>query len=151
MEAAVSGKFLRVSLKKVMPLADIIRGQAAVKAVTLLQFRPQKAAKLLLKVLNSSIAAAKEKNAEIDKLVVKKVIVNKAIYLKRQLPVSKGTAHLIKKPTSHIYLTLSDETKEKENPKSDPSTSSGSPRAKSRGATRNLKQFQMTKIKNSKV
>lgn len=102
-------KNARISAQKARLVADIIRDKKAYEAVNVLKFTQKKAARLILRVLNSAIANA-ENNAEldIDDLVVKSVHVEKATSMKRFSARAKGRGNRIEKQTCHIYVSVSD-------------------------------------------
>jgi len=99
---------IRISPKKVNVLAEIIRDKDALIALDILKFTPQKAAKLLYKVLNSAVSNA-EKNfqKESKDLWIKEIIVNKGPSFRRNIPSARGRALPITKPTTHISVILS--------------------------------------------
>ena len=67
---------------------------------------------VIKKLLESAIANAENNDkADIDLLVVKSVIVNQGMRLKRMKPRARGRADRIIKPTCHIEIILSDQEK----------------------------------------
>ena len=63
------------------------------------------------KLLESAIANAENNNnSDIDKLLVKSVIVNQGMRLKRMKARARGRADRIIKPTCHIEIILVEET-----------------------------------------
>jgi large subunit ribosomal protein L22 len=101
------GKYLRISPKKVMKITGAVKGKSVEQAAGMLKFMPQKAAALLLKILNSSIANAEENNQlDIDDLIVKNIIVDGGPVLKRFRARARGRANRILKRTSHITVIL---------------------------------------------
>ena len=106
-EVTATGKNLRVSPKKVRPIAKKFRGQPAEKVLDSLRFVPRKGAVYLAKVLKSAMANAKDnKNIDPKKLIIKDVLVDEGASLKRTRPVSRGSAHRILKRTSQIKVVL---------------------------------------------
>jgi large subunit ribosomal protein L22 len=103
------GKNLRVSAKKVRPVAQKFRGKKALAAFNSLRFVPKKAATPIAKVLKSAIANA-EHNSRLapEKLVIKEIQVDEGPTLKRWQPVSRGSAHPILRRTSQIKVVLED-------------------------------------------
>lgn len=113
METKVSLKYSRISPKKARPVAQLIRNQKIDRAENILKFQTQKAAKILLKLLKSGIASAKEKDADNDKLYLKEIRVDQGPGLKRRKIRARGRADIIKKPTAHFTIILSDEKSKK--------------------------------------
>ena len=62
-------------------------------------------------MLDSAIANAENNNnSDIDKLLVKSVIVNQGMRLKRMRARARGRADRIIKPTCHIEIILAEES-----------------------------------------
>ena len=100
-------KYVRISPRKVKIVIDLIRGKDVEDAQAILQFTPQAASPLVLKVLNSAIANA-ENNLEMNRkdLYVAEVYANPGPTLKRYIARSRGSASPILKRTSHISVVL---------------------------------------------
>ena len=110
MEVKALTKFARMSDKKVREVARQIQGRNAAEALEILNLVPRKSAALLAKTLTSAIANAENNNgASAAALTVKSAVVNQGIAFKRFRPVARGSAHPIRKRTSHITIVLSDE------------------------------------------
>jgi len=107
MELRAAAKYIRMSPRKVRIVADNITGQPVEKAINQLTFTPKKAARILLKVLNSALANA-EQNADIDvdTLYVKKVCVDQGPTMKRWRARAQGRAYRIYKRSSHVMIVL---------------------------------------------
>jgi large subunit ribosomal protein L22 len=85
-----------------------MKGRPAIEALEYLTLLPQKAAKLIYAVLKSAVANA-EHNAKLPKeaLHVENVIIQQGPVIKRYMPRARGSASPIRKPMSHIFVTLS--------------------------------------------
>lgn len=106
-EVVAISKNLRISAKKLRPVAKNFKGQKASTAVDSLRFVTKKAATPLAKVLKSAIANAQNNNhLDPDKLIIKEILVDEGSTLKRSRPVSRGAAHPILKRTSQIKVVL---------------------------------------------
>ena len=107
MQAKAVAKFVRISPRKIKPIANLVRGKKADEAVAILKFTPRKGAKLLLKVLESAIANA-ENNHEMDtdKLFISEVYANQGSVMKRFKAGSQGRANPRLHRTSHIGVVL---------------------------------------------
>lgn len=99
----------RIGQKKVMPVANLIRGKNTLEAKKVLAFDNTKAAKALLKVLTSAEANAKN-NLNIDphKMYIADLRVDDGPVFKRGRIVARGRLSPIIKRTSHIVLGLSE-------------------------------------------
>lgn len=99
-------KNYRQSPRKVRLIADAIRGKKVDVALTELSFMSKRAADPVKKVLESAVANAKNIGIDTKNLIVKEVAVDEGITLKRWMPKARGTAHPIRKRTSHIKIVL---------------------------------------------
>lgn len=116
MEVTALTKFTRVSPKKAREVAREVAGLPANDALDLLKFIPRKAARLIHKTLASAIANAENNhNLASDDLVVKSAIINEGPSFKRFKPVARGSAHPIRKRTSHIQIVLAEKAAETAN------------------------------------
>jgi large subunit ribosomal protein L22 len=107
MEAKAVAKFIRVSPRKTRLVAKNVKGMGIEDAMNVLRFSPQKAAKVLGKVLHSAVANAEQlPGMDIDSLYVKNIIVNEGPTWKRIMPRAMGRAYRILKRTSHITVVL---------------------------------------------
>lgn len=102
-------RFIRLSPLKARQVADLVRGKKVDEAVNILKFSPQKAARIIKKVLDSAIANAENnQGADVDELKVKAITVDEGPRMKRIMPRAKGRADRIVKRTSHITITVAD-------------------------------------------
>lgn len=99
----------RISPRKVRLVANLIRGKKVSDAESILAFTVKKAKNPLGDLLHSAIANAKNNfNLDKDSLYIKEIMVNQGYVLRRSMPVSHGSAHPIKKRTSHVMLVLAE-------------------------------------------
>ncbi len=109
MNVRATAKFVGTSSRKVGSAAELIRGQKAQNAVTVLAQAPQRATGPVGKVLASAIANAENNyNLSARNLVVESVLIGPGPTLKRFRPRAQGRAYPIRKRTSHITVVLSD-------------------------------------------
>ena len=109
METRAYLKGTRLSPQKAGLVADVIRGKKVDEAMSFLEFSKKKASMVIRKLLESAIANAENNNnADIDKLLIKSIIVNQGMRLKRIKPRARGRADRITKPTCHIEIILTD-------------------------------------------
>ena len=107
MEVKASTKFARISPFKLrLPISEV-KGKSAEQALTILKFMPLKAAGIIHKTLESAVANAAHNNElDVDKLVVKNVIVDQGPSLKRFRARARGRASRILKRTSHLTVIV---------------------------------------------
>ena len=118
MKIKAQAKWLKIPPRKLGRVAEIIRGLKALEAMQLLQFMPQKGARILAKLLNSAIANAKNnfKLAE-ESLKVDQAFANQALTMKRWQPRARGRVNPKRKRTSHLTIWLIAENNDSEEKK----------------------------------
>jgi large subunit ribosomal protein L22 len=88
-------------------MADLIRGLTVEEAERQLRFLTKRAAKPLLKLLNSAVANAENTfSLAKEKLYIAKILVDPGPTLKRWMPRAMGRATPIMKRTSHVTIVL---------------------------------------------
>ena len=118
MEVKATHRFARMSAFKLRDVTREIQGRPVAAALDIVAFSPKKAAALVAKVLQSAIANAENNhNLRPDKLVVKEAVAGESTTIKRFIPKARGSAGPIRKRTSHIFITLSDEIEVKQREK----------------------------------
>lgn len=100
----------RQSPRKVRLVADSIRGKSIAEAKTKLAFIIKRSSAPLNKLLSSAVSNAKSIGLEEKNLVVKSIKVNNGPILYRRMPVAHGSAHPIRKRTSHIEIVLAEKS-----------------------------------------
>ncbi len=107
MEIEAKLKYARMSAKKIRDIARVLRGRKAQDALSFLKFSPRKSARLIYKTLSSAIANAENNNNLLaNDLLVDNVIIEEGPAFKRFIPAPRGSAHPIRKRTSHIKVIL---------------------------------------------
>ena len=107
MKTRATARYIRVPASKARLVLDHIRGKSAGEALSLLQFTPKAAARLIEKVLRSAIANAENREiGDVDDLVVSRAFVDQGPTLKRIQPAPQGRAHAIHKRMSHITVVV---------------------------------------------
>jgi len=100
-------KWVKSSPRKVQRILDLVRGKPAIEAIAALRFMPQKAARIIEKVIRSAVANAKNNNKLNEAgLVISECYANKGVDMKRFQPRAKGRAFPIKKRTAHVTVCL---------------------------------------------
>ncbi len=98
-------KFVRLSPTKARLVAREIQGMNAEKALAALEFTPNKAAKIISKVLASAVANG---GYEADNVFIASCRVDAGPVLRRFTPRAKGRATPIRKPTSHVFVEVAE-------------------------------------------
>jgi len=109
MQAKAINKMVRISPNKVRPVMDLVRGKPVERALAILRYLPQKAAKEIARTIQSAAANA-ENNFEMDPadLVVKTIFADEGPAFKRFMPRARGRADRIRKRTTHITVVVDD-------------------------------------------
>ncbi len=109
MEAKAIAKYVRMSPRKARLVANLIKGKDIQEAEAILRYTPNKAAKVIQKVLLSATANA-ENNLELDKsnLVVKSAIIDQGSSIKRIKPRAQGRADRMVHRTSHVTVVVAE-------------------------------------------
>lgn len=111
MEVKAKAKYIRISPTKVRLVARAIKGKPVEDALSALGFMPQRAAKILGKVIRSAVANADQKpDIDVDSLSVSNVAIDQGPTLKRFRPRAMGRATRILKRTSHITVVLAEQS-----------------------------------------
>ncbi|MFN7088351.1 MAG: 50S ribosomal protein L22 [Candidatus Paceibacteria bacterium] len=106
-EVTAKLKYLRISPKKVRPLARLIKGMEISEAEAQLRHYHKKASLSLIKLLKSAVANAQH-NFHLPKsgLYIRKITVDPGPSLKRWMPRAQGRVSPILKRTSHVTVVL---------------------------------------------
>src|SRR5262249_32627251 len=104
-------RFARISVRKVRPLLDLIRGHYADDALDVLKYMPHRGARMVERVLKSAMANAEDKGIRnVGELVVVDARGDGGPMVKRLMPRARGMAYLIRRRTCHIAIGLTDLT-----------------------------------------
>ncbi|SFP57008.1 50S ribosomal protein L22 [Hydrogenimonas thermophila] len=98
-------KFIRLSPTKARLIAREVQGMNAELALASLEFMPNKAAKVISKVIASAVANG---GYEPEEVVISSCRVDKGPVLKRWKPRARGRASRIMKPTSHVIVEVTE-------------------------------------------
>ena len=102
-------KYIRISPKKLRPIARLIKMKNVEEALYILVNTNKKGALVLKSAIESALHNAKripEKDFAEEDLYISKIIVNMGPALKRFRAMSMGRAGMIRKRTSHILVEL---------------------------------------------
>jgi large subunit ribosomal protein L22 len=107
MEIKASAKYLRISPTKLRLVTRTLSGKKVEEALAMLQFMPQRGARLVRKVVMSAVANAEQRpQIDVDTLVIKGVQVDVGPSLKRFRARAMGRVSHILKRSSHITVVL---------------------------------------------
>jgi large subunit ribosomal protein L22 len=102
-------RFARISVRKLRPILDLIRGKYADDAVDILKWMPHRGARMIEQVLKSAMANAEDKGVRtVGDLIVSEIRGEGGPMFKRLMPRARGMAYMIRRRSSHIIIILSD-------------------------------------------
>jgi large subunit ribosomal protein L22 len=109
MEARAEARYIRVSPQKARLVIDLIRGQQAGKAISILRSTNKRIAPTVEKVLRSAIANAENRSTDVDvdQLYVSQAYVNEGPRMKRIRPAPMGRAYRYQRRIAHIVVAVS--------------------------------------------
>jgi large subunit ribosomal protein L22 len=109
-EVKAIAKNTGLSVIKMRPLVDMVRGKKVDEALNLLQYTRTPKAKFLAKVVKSAVANA-ENNFQMDPadLKIVKIYVDDARVTRRYRARSRGRASPILKRSSHVTVIVAEE------------------------------------------
>ena len=110
MQAKAEARYLRTSPQKARLVVDLIRGQKAGDAISILRTTNKRIAPSVEKVLRSAIANAENRHndVDVDKLVVTGAYVNEGPRMKRVRPAPMGRAYRYQRRMAHITVEVGD-------------------------------------------
>lgn len=112
-----SQTYARISPNKARLVAAAIKHLSVTQALKDLNLIRQSAAPPIARVLTQALAnATNNLKLSPSRLILKRIDINQGPAYKRWQPVSRGRAHEIRKPTTHIRVIL--ESQEERGPKS---------------------------------
>lgn len=109
MDITHTQKNIQNSPRKMRLVADMIRRQKPIQALTTLKFVNRAAAKDLIKAIQAALANAKQRGQETETMVFKKLEVNEGFKMKRFRAAPRGRVRRYVKRTSQVKIVLSDQ------------------------------------------
>ena len=111
-EAKAVAKTVRIAPRKTRLIIDLIRGKDVAQAFAILSNQPQKAARVIEKVLMSATSnAVNNFNLKEENLFVKACYVDEGLVIKRPKMDSRGHVGRNGHKTSHITVIVSEKNK----------------------------------------
>ncbi len=106
-EFKIRANFIRISPRKIRLVANLIKGLTFEEAWQQLIFQPKRASKFLKKILKTVEATATH-NYYLAKedLYIKNILVNQGPTLHRYKAAAHGSAHPIRKRSSHLVIFI---------------------------------------------
>ena len=111
-QAKAVAKTVRIAPRRTRLIIDLIRGKSVSEAYAILRNQPQRAARVIEKVLKSATSnAVNNFNLKEENLFVKTCYVDEALVMKRAKMDSRGHVGRNDHKTSHITIIVSERNK----------------------------------------
>jgi large subunit ribosomal protein L22 len=109
-----SARHLHIAPRKMRLVTNLVKNMNALDALTQLQHANKKASPMLIKLIQSAIANAKN-NFSLDPqhLFIKSISADQGKVMKRYFPRARGSAFEIKRKMSHINIILEERKQSK--------------------------------------
>src|SRR3954462_5131847 len=102
-------RFARISVRKLRPILDLVRGKYADDAMDILKYMPHRGARMIEQVLKSAMANAEDRGVRnVGDLVIADAHGDGGPMFKRLMPRARGMAYMIRRRSSHIAIALTD-------------------------------------------
>jgi large subunit ribosomal protein L22 len=102
-------RFARISVRKLRPILDLVRGQYADDALDILKYLPHRGARMIEQVLKSAMANAEDRGIRnVGDLRVVDARGDGGPMFKRLMPRARGMAYMIRRRSAHIQIGLTD-------------------------------------------
>jgi large subunit ribosomal protein L22 len=100
-------RFARISVRKLLPLLDLIRNKYADDALDTLKYMPHRGARLIEQVIKSAMANAEDQGVRNSgNLVVVDARGEGGPMFKRLMPRARGMAYMVRRRSAHITIGL---------------------------------------------
>ncbi len=100
---------VRIAPRKLRTIAKMLRGMPVTKAINSLRFMQKSGSREFFKLLVSAVANAEDRGeVDVDKLVIRTVLVDQGPVLKRWRPRAMGRANRINRKTSHVFVEVAE-------------------------------------------
>ena len=104
-----SHRFARMSVRKVRPILDLIRGKYADDALNTMRYLPHRSARTIEQVLKSAMANAEDKGVRnVGDLVVSDARGDGGPMVKRMMTRARGMAYTVRRRMCHVTIGLTD-------------------------------------------
>ena len=110
-------KGVRIAPRKISLVASLVRGRTVADALTILEHTPKRAARPVLKIIQSAKAnAVNTHGIDGNTLIIETLQVTAGPRLKRFKPAAMGRALPFQKKTTHITVVVTGDEKPKKKP-----------------------------------
>ena len=102
-------RFARISVRKLRPILDLVRGKYADDAMDILKYLPHRGARMIEQVLKSAMANAEDRGTRnVGDLVIVDARGDGGPMFKRLMPRARGMAYMLRRRSCHVTIGLTD-------------------------------------------
>ena len=102
-----SARHLHIAPRKMRLVTGLVNGMNALDAITQLEHANKKAAPMLIKLIQSAVANAKNNfSLDVNHLFIKSISADQSKVMKRYFPRARGSAFEIRRKMSHVNIIL---------------------------------------------
>ncbi len=102
-----SARHLHVAPRKMRLVTNLIKNLNVMDAITQLQHTEKKSSGMVIKLLKSAVANAKNNfSLDTDRLYIKSITADMGKVMKRYFPRARGSAFVIRRKMSHVNVVL---------------------------------------------
>ena len=102
-------RFARSSVRKLIPLVDLVRGRYADDALDVLKYMPNRGARMIEQVIKSAMANAEDQGDKYPgDLLIMEIRGDGGPMFKRLMPRARGMAYMVRRRSAHITVILAD-------------------------------------------
>ncbi|MBV8077845.1 MAG: 50S ribosomal protein L22 [Planctomycetaceae bacterium] len=108
-EYTAKHRFARISVRKLRPILDLVRGKYADDALDLLKYMPHRGARMIERALRSAMANAEDRGVRnVGEMIVADARGDGGPMFKRLMPRARGMAYMVRRRSAHITIGLAD-------------------------------------------
>src|SRR3954463_4515689 len=108
-EYVAKHRFARISVRKLRPILDLVRGKYADDAMNILKYLPHRGARMIEQVLKSAMANAEDRGVRnVGDLIVADARGAGGPMFKRLMPRARGMAYMVRRRSCHVTIGLTD-------------------------------------------
>ena len=105
-----SARYLHISPRKMRLVTNLVKNRNVSDALVQLQHLDKKASGMVIKLLRSAVANAKNNfSLDPEKLIVKRITTDQGPVLKRYFPRARGSAFVIRRKLCHVNVILEEQ------------------------------------------
>lgn len=113
MEAKAIQRNIKMPVRKIRRIINVVRGKSVIDAIKILRFMPYEAARVVEKNIKDAAANAEVKGISSELLNVSEIYADEGVTYKRSKPRAQGRIYKRLKRTAHLTVKLNVNQKSK--------------------------------------